>query len=76
MCAGSIEHILGEVGAKGERQGSFTVRKHLAKCFKGYPGAAQLRRRLFAVEESAAMIAILEEAAHRGVPTVVSEESP
>jgi nifR3 family TIM-barrel protein len=76
MCAVSIEHIEGEVGAKGERQGCFTVRKHLARCFKGYPGAAHLRRRLFAVEQSAAMITILEEAAHRGAPTVVTEESP
>ena len=76
LCAVSIEHILGEVAAKGERQGVFTVRKHLAKCFKGHAGAAYLRRRIFAHEESAGMIAVLEEAARHGSATLNLEESP
>ena len=68
MCAVIVEHIRGEVAAKGERIGSQTVRKHVARCFKGMPGAAQLRKAVFAEEASAGMIAVIEAAAARGEP--------
>jgi len=73
MCHVMIEHIRGEVAGKGERIGSQSVRKHLAGCFKGRPGAANLRRRIFAQETSAAMIAVLESAALRGEPALVGD---
>ncbi|RKZ16081.1 tRNA dihydrouridine synthase DusB [bacterium] len=75
LCTVSIEHIRGEVAARGERQGVFTVRKHIAKCFKGQAGAAHLRRRVFAHEDSARMIGVLEEAARRGSAALEPEES-
>jgi len=68
MCDVTIEHLRGEVAQRGEKQGCLVVRKHMARCFRGYPGAAHLRKRLFALEESAAVIAALEEAAVRGGP--------
>jgi tRNA-dihydrouridine synthase len=51
-----------EVGRSGEQRGSLDVRKHLARCFRGYPGAAALRRRLFATEGSAELLAVLASA--------------
>ena len=66
MCAVMIGHIRDEVGSKGERVGSQSVRKHIAGCFKGRPGAAHLRRRIFSEETSDGMIAVLEEAARAG----------
>ncbi len=63
MCEVAIRHIRAVVAARGERSGCLVVRKHLARCFRGYPGAASLRRRLFAREDAAAMIDILQEAA-------------
>ena len=75
MCAVTVEHVRGEVAAKGEKQGSFTVRKHVAKCFKGYPGAAEFRRRIFAEETSAGMIAVLEQAGGHGTPLPETEEA-
>ncbi len=68
MCEVIIEHIEGEVGAKGERTGSQTVRKHVARCFKGRPGAGLLRKRVFAEDTSEGMIAVIREAAARGEP--------
>jgi len=59
-------HIRLEVAQRGETTGCLVVRKHIAKCFKGYPGAARLRRLLYAEETSAGMIAVLEEAARAG----------
>jgi len=73
MCAVLIEHIRGEVAAKGERTGAQTVRKHVARCFKGRPGAAQLRKRVFAEETSDGMIAVIAAAAERGEPVAAAE---
>jgi nifR3 family TIM-barrel protein len=68
MCAVTADHIRGEVAIRGEKQGCLVVRKHIAKTFKGYPGAATLRRKLYDTVESDRMIAILEEAAAMGDP--------
>ena len=68
MCLVTIDHIRGEVALRGERTGCYVVRKHIAKCFKGYPGAAALRRRLYATEDPGAMESILREAAAAGDP--------
>lgn len=70
MCEVTMDHIRGEVALRGERTGCYVVRKHIAKCFKGYPGAAVLRRRLYDTEESEVMISILKEAAEAGDPRV------
>ncbi len=72
-CAVLIEHIRGEVAVKGERTGAQTVRKHIARCFKGRPGAAQLRKQVFAEETSEAMIAVIAAAACRGEPAWAGE---
>ena len=40
MCEVTIDHLRGEVAMRGEEQGCLVVRKHIAKCFQGYPGAA------------------------------------
>ena len=74
MCLTTIDHIRGEVALRGEKTGCYVVRKHIARCFKGYPGAALLRRRLYATEESAVMIAILQEAAAAGDPRYTEGE--
>ncbi len=71
MCDVTIDHIRGEVAMRGEDQGCLVVRKHIAKCFKGYPGAAGLRKKLYATQKIDEMIVILEEAARRGDPRVV-----
>ena len=63
LCRVSAEHVRREVDYRGEPQGCYSVRKHLAKAFKGYPGAATLRKRLFATDDSQRMIAILNEVA-------------
>ena len=44
---------------RGERTGAHLVRKHVVRYLKGFPGAAALRRRLFAVADSGAMLAEL-----------------
>lgn len=68
MCEATIEHLRGEVAMRGEPQGSFVVRKHIAKCFKGYPGAAVLRREIYATTVADEMVDILEKAAAAGDP--------
>ena len=73
MCAVLIEHIRGEVAAKGERIGSQTARKHVARCFKGRPGAAHLRKSVFAEDTSEGMIAVIAAAAVRGEPALAGE---
>jgi len=73
MCRVTIDHIRLEVALRGPKTGGYVVRKHIAKCFKGYPGAAHLRRRVFATENPDAMIATLEEAATAGDPRVRDE---
>jgi tRNA-dihydrouridine synthase B len=72
MCEVIRRHVELEVAQRGERTGCLVVRKHIAKCFKGYPGAAHLRRQLYAEETSAGMIAVLEEAARAGDPRLDS----
>ncbi len=76
MCEVTIQHILGEVELRGPKTGCYVVRKHIAKCFKGYPGAAHLRRRLFSTEESQEMIAILNEVAAAGDPRINVDDQP
>jgi len=71
MCEVTIDHLKGEVAMRGEQQGCLVVRKHIAKCFKGYPGAAGLRKKLYATQEIDEMINILEDAARRGDPRVI-----
>ena len=71
MCEVTIDHIRGEVDMRGEKLGCLVVRKHIAKCFKGYPGAAGLRKKLYATEKIDEMIGILKNAARRGDPRVV-----
>ena len=66
-----LGNIQGEVAMRGEKLGCLVVRKHIAKCFKGYPGSAGLRRKLYATEKIDEMITILEDAAKRGDPRVV-----
>ncbi len=73
MCAVTCEHIAAEVNVRGEMQGCLVVRKHIAKTFRGYPGAAVLRRALYATMSSLEMIAILKGAADRGGPTLHPE---
>lgn len=68
MCLTTIDHLQGEVALRGEPQGSFVVRKHIARCFKGYPGAAVLRRKLYATTVAAEMETILRQAAEAGDP--------
>jgi len=71
MCKVTIEHIRGEVAKRGEDSGCLVVRKHIAKCFKGYPGAAGLRKTLYATQKIDEMLGILEDAARRGDPRVI-----
>jgi len=68
MCLTTIDHLQGEVAMRGEPQGSYVVRKHIARCFKGYPGAAVLRRKLYATTVAAEMEELLLEAAAAGDP--------
>jgi len=46
---------------RGERVGSQLVRKHVVRYFRGFPGAAAIRRRLFATETGSEMLAVLAE---------------
>ncbi len=68
MCDVTMEHIRNEVAARGEKVGHFTVRKHIAKTFRGRPGSALLRRRISATTDSSEMIAILAETRRDGMP--------
>lgn len=54
-------HIADECNLKGERIGSQVVRKHVVRYFRGFPGAAAIRRRLFATETGERMLAVLAE---------------
>lgn len=65
MCAVTIRQVELEVAQRGERHGCLVVRKHIARCFRGYPGAAAIRKRLYAEETSEAMITILNEIAQQ-----------
>jgi tRNA-dihydrouridine synthase len=54
-------HIAEDCRLRGYRLGSFLVRKHLVRYFKGFPGAATIRRRLFATEDGPAMLEVAEQ---------------
>jgi nifR3 family TIM-barrel protein len=63
MCEVTVDHIRGEVALRGEPQGCYVVRKHIARLFRGFPGASALRRSLYATTDSEEMIVILRQAA-------------
>lgn len=73
MCDVMIEFIRGEVIVKGEKAGAQSVRKHLARCFKGQAGAGLLRKRIFTEDTSEGMIAVIADAATRGEPAFAGE---
>lgn len=75
MCAVTADHVRGEVAARGDGHGCLVVRSHITRCFRGYPGAAAFRRRLFDAEGSAALIALLDEAAAQGDPRAVTADA-
>ncbi len=54
-------HIGEDCHLRGERTGSYLVRKHVARYFRGFPGAAAIRRRLFATDNGIDMLAALAE---------------
>ncbi len=54
-------HIEENCRYRGERLGSYLVRKHVARYFRGFPGAAAIRRRLFDTEDGAEMLTALRE---------------
>jgi len=54
-------HIEEDCHLRGERTGSFLVRKHVTRYFRGFPGAAAIRRRLFATDNGTDMLAVLAE---------------
>ena len=54
-------HIAAVARLRGERYGSQTVRKHVVRYFRDFPGAAAMRRRLFATETGDAMLDVLAE---------------
>ncbi len=62
MCETTARHVTLEVAQRGEHVGCLVVRKHIARCFRGYPGAGILRKRLYAETTSAGMLAVLAEA--------------
>ncbi len=62
MCETTARHVTLEVAQRGEHVGCLVVRKHIARCFRGYPGAGMLRKRLYAETTSAGMLAVLAEA--------------
>ncbi len=55
------EHIAAAGRVRGDRHGSHLVRKHVVRYFRAFPGAAVMRRRLFAVETSGEMLQVLAE---------------
>ncbi len=62
----SRRHIEEDCHLRGERTGSYLVRKHVTRYFRGFPGAAAMRRRLFATDNGADMLTVLAEI-RRGV---------
>ncbi len=59
-CRVTAELVRASVAQHGERVGTSVVRKHIARTFRGRPGAARLRRRLYEADGSADMIGVLE----------------
>jgi len=80
MCEVIGRHVRLEVVQRGEHTGCLVVRKHIARCFRGYPGAAAIRKRLYAEQTSAAMLAILDQVARQDDPRrpspAATEEAP
>jgi tRNA-dihydrouridine synthase B len=72
LCDVTADHIRGEVAARGEGHGCLVVRGHISRCFRGYPGAAAFRKRLYDAVGSAGMIALLAEARDLGDPRVAT----
>ena len=61
LCDLTRRHVEEDCRWRGERHGAFLVRKHVARYFKGFPGAAAIRRRLFDTEDGAEMLSVLAE---------------
>jgi len=59
ICRTMLGHVLEVRRRSGEKAGWLTTRKHLARGLRGWPGAALLRRRLFAAGTTDEMIALL-----------------
>lgn len=74
LCAVTADHVRGEVAARGEGHGCLVVRSHISHCFRGYPGAAAFRRRLYEAAGSEAMLALLAEAGRQGDPRAACDE--
>lgn len=68
-------HIRDLGAGRGDRRGSFLVRKHIVRYFRGFPGAAALRRRLFAAESCAEMIDRLAEI-RREIEAAAADPAP
>jgi len=62
MCETTQRHLRLEVARRGEQVGCLVMRKHIARCFRGYPGASTLRKLLYAESTSAGMLAVLDAA--------------
>ena len=54
-------HIRAISEGRGDRHGGFLVRKHIVRYFRSFPGAADIRRRLFATEDGTGMQQCLAE---------------
>ncbi len=54
-------HIEEDCRYRGERTGANVVRKHVARYFRSFPGAAAIRRKLFDTEDGAEMLVALRE---------------
>ena len=54
-------HIGEDCHLRGERTGSYLVRKHVARYFRGFPGASAIRRKLFETDNGTDMLAALAE---------------
>ncbi|MFH1841758.1 MAG: tRNA-dihydrouridine synthase [bacterium] len=74
MCEVMSEYIRTEAASRGERSGLLVTRKHIARCFRNYRGAAALRKRLFSAEFTTDMRAILAEVGAAGQPLAESPE--
>jgi len=61
----SREHLRANVAKRGEPWGVRMTRRHLGGYLRGLPGAATLRRTLFACDSLAGCLAILDEAQRR-----------
>ena len=69
MCEVMARLVRLEVAQRGERTGCLVVRKHFARCFRGYPGAAARRRRRYARDRLPAVLAERAAAAAAAPPS-------